>query len=536
MEFSTRREFLRTIGQAGAFCLAPSILRGAAPDDTVTISILHTTDLHGHILPTSDYAGNRDVGGLARCVTQIRRWRRQNRNSLLIDVGDVYQGTEIGLRSKGEVMIDLFNHLQYDAWVVGNHEFDWGIEPFQQALARSTMPVLAANTQLEGKPADEFADSNHPFSRVQPYILKEIAGIKIAIIGITTPGMQFWLHPEFFRGINFEHPVASVRRAIVRATGEGANAIVLCGHMGLKARTGGDDFANNVSALTVEFPGTSVFIAGHTHQAIPNRVVNGVLFTQADHFGIHAGRVDLTFDRHSKKLLGRQAGCELMDRRIRRDHVVLSRARSFLDESETALSEPIGELGDTLRVRGRPGQPSDLEKLIGTAIIESLYQRGVAVDAAFHGVFDEEHNFLAGPKTVQDIWNILPYENYVVTAELTRDEIIGVMEEVFQSRDSRSLMGFAIETEGTGVDRRISRIASEDGAPLERGRKYVIACNSYDSRSGGHRFMKLKNLFESPGTNSVFHSLQTRDALIDYFRRHKVVRKIAGTRCWPAAA
>src|SRR5205814_9553285 len=111
--------------------------------DAICISILHTTDLHGHISPASDYDGNPDRGGLARCVTQIRQWRRQNPNSILIDIGDVYQGTDVGLRTRGELMIELFNHLEYDAWVIGNHEFDWAIEPFHQALQRSAMPVLA---------------------------------------------------------------------------------------------------------------------------------------------------------------------------------------------------------------------------------------------------------------------------------------------------------------------------------------------------------------------------------------------------------
>ena len=86
--------------------------------------------------------------------------------------------------------------------------------------------------------------------------------------------------------------------------------------MGLKSRLGGDDFANTVTALTSEFPEAAVFIAGHTHQAIPSRMINGALFTQADHFGIHAGRVDLVFDRNSKRLLHRHADCELMDNRF----------------------------------------------------------------------------------------------------------------------------------------------------------------------------------------------------------------------------
>src|SRR5881398_49927 len=395
----TRREFLKLAGRAGVLSAVPTLASAATAlnSDTVCISILHTTDIHGHILPTSDYDGNPDRRGLARCVTQIRHWRRQNRNSILIDVGDVYQGTEVSLRTKGELMIDLFNHLDYDAWVVGNHEFDWGIETFIDALQRSTMKVLAANTVLDEKAAGACSDLQHPFAKIQPLIVKEIAGIKLAIIGVTTPGMPYWLPSEFTRGIEFQNPVEPVRRAITRANGEGVDAIVLSGHMGLKMRSGGDDFANTVMALTSEFPEVAVFIAGHTHQAIPSRLTNGVLFTQADHFGIHVGRVDLLFDRNSKKLLGREAICEPMDNRLHLDDVVISRAKSQLAESDAALTQPIGELARTLHARGRPAQPSDIERLIGAAIIEELLERNVAVDGVMHGVFDENADLFAGP-------------------------------------------------------------------------------------------------------------------------------------------
>src|SRR5881398_685758 len=195
----TRRNFLKLAGQVGIASAIPNLVHAVEllNPDTVTISILHTTDLHGHILPTADYNGNPDFGGLARCAAQIGRWRRENPNSILIDVGDVYQGTDVSLRNKGELMIDLFNHLNYDAWIVGNHEFDWGMETFIDALQRSTMPVLAANTVLNGKPAGASSDSQHPFAKIQPLIVKEIAGIKLAIIGVTTPGMPFWFVPEF---------------------------------------------------------------------------------------------------------------------------------------------------------------------------------------------------------------------------------------------------------------------------------------------------------------------------------------------------
>jgi 2',3'-cyclic-nucleotide 2'-phosphodiesterase (5'-nucleotidase family) len=442
----------------------------------------------------------------------------------------------VSLRNKGELMIDLFNHLKYDAWVIGNHEFDWGIEPFTNALQKSAMPVLGANTTLDGKPAGSSSDSQHPFAKVQPLIVKEIGGIKVAIIGITTPGMSFWLPREFTSGIDFQYPVEPVRRAIGKAKSEGAHAIVLTGHMGLKPRTGGDDFANTVVALTSEFPDIAAFIAGHTHQAIPSRLTNRVLFTQADHFGIHVGRVDLLFDRHSKKLLRREAICELMDNRFDPNPIILSRAGSQLSQSEASLAQPIGELTETLHARGRRGHPSEIEKLIGAAITETLAKRRMMVDAVMHGVFDENAKLPAGPTTINDVWNIIPYENLIVTATLSSDEIKSVMEEVYASREPRSLLGIALTVEGRGLDRRITSMAFSDGRQMERDKRYVIAVNSFDARSGGHRFMKLRALLDRPGSNCVLHPVQTRDAVIDYFRRHKVVKGIAEAPTWRVAA
>jgi 2',3'-cyclic-nucleotide 2'-phosphodiesterase (5'-nucleotidase family) len=532
----TRRDFVKLASRAGLIGAVPGLAQAAATlyPDTVCISILHTTDLHGHILPTTDYDGNPNLGGLARCVTQIRRWRRKNPNTILIDVGDVYQGTDVGLRSKGQLMIDLFNHLRYDAWVIGNHEFDWGMDAFLQALRASKMPVLAANTILEGKAAGELADHRNPLSKVVPYIIKEIGGVRIAIIGVTTPGMPFWFRNENIRGLEFPYPVEPVRRAMAKARSEGASAIVLAGHMGLKSKSGGDDFANNVMSLTAEFPETAVFIGGHTHQTISGRLTNGVLMTQADHFGIHVGRIDLLFDRASRKLLHRQTSCELMDDRFRPDHIVMSRAQAQLALSSATLAEPIGELVGNFSVSSHAGEPSDVERLIGAAIIESVRERGLKIDGAVHGLFDEKNDLRAGRKTVDDVWGILPFENYIVTAELTAEEIKTVMEETYASHERRSLLGFNLHTQGVGAARTITSIALEDGRPLERGERYVVAFNTFDSRSAGHRFMKLRALLETSAVNCRFHDIQTRDALIEYFRRHKIVPK--ALPALPAAA
>jgi 2',3'-cyclic-nucleotide 2'-phosphodiesterase (5'-nucleotidase family) len=215
-----------------------------------------------------------------------------------------------------------------------------------------------------------------------------------------------------------------------------------------------------------------------------------------------------------------------MDQRIRPDARVIKRTQSLVQESERALNEPIGELAEKLRVHGQAEEPSDVERLIGAAIAEALLERGAAVDGVFHGLFNDR-NIEAGPKTVRDAWNILPFENYIVTAELTPDELRSVMEEVYAGRESRSLIGFNLRTEGHGAERKVAEIMRDNGQPLEQDKKCRIAFNAFDSRSGGHRFMKLRKFLEVPSANCTFHPVLTRDALIAYFQRHKVVHRIA---------
>ena len=160
---------------------------------------------------------------------------------------------------------------------------------------------------------------------------------------------------------------------------------------------------------------------------------------------------------------------------------------------------------------------------------EELRDRGIQVDGVLHGVFQEK-DFEPGPKTVDDIWALIPFENYVVTAELTPNEIKIMMEDVYGSREPRSLIGFDVQTEGSSAGRRIALIRLADGRPLDLERRYRIALNSFDSRSGGHRFMKLRALLEQPASNCTLHAVMTRDAVIDYFQRHGVVHKIARPR------
>ena len=517
----SRRRFLRSLGQGALLAALPGPL-WADEADAVTISILHTTDLHGHIMPTVDYHDSPNLGGLARCATQIRQWRRANPNSILLDIGDVYQGTELGLRTRGATMIRCLNALAYDAWVVGNHEFDWGLEAFADCVGLSSMPVLSGNAMIAGTPVGKLSDSAGPLARLRPFLFKEVAGFRLAIISLTTPALSSWLPQEKLSGFEVLDPVETLRELLREVGAQKPDAILLAGHMGLTRR---DDYANRVGALTREFPQLVVCLGGHTHQNHSNETVNHVLYTQADHYGIYVGKVDLTFDHASRRLLRRDAVTVQMDHQIAPDPLVLSLARADLDAADLELMREIGELTEPFDVVSTFGRPSAIERLIGSAMRAALRKKSMEIDAVVHGLFDDKHLLAPGMKTVADAWTILPYENEIVTVDLARDDFLALASDFGSGRESRNLMGVRVIGSKDGNAFRIEDLRSADGSPLPVKPTYRIALNSYDSQSAGQRFTTVAKLVAHPSNRRILHPIQIRDALIDFFlERQKVGR------------
>ena len=500
--------------------------------EKATVSILHTTDLHGHILPTSNYKGEGDLGGLARCATQIRNWRKENPASLLIDVGDVYQGTPVGWQTRGRLMIDLFNKLQYDAWVLGNHEFDWGPEVVLDALGRSQMPVLTGNMNLEGKRAGSWDDGSHPFARILPHMVKEVGGFKIGLIGMVTPGLPYWLRPELLKGFEVLDP-AEMLKASVKYLREEAkvDAVVACGHMGLQER---DDFANPVRRLLEGESGVDVFLGGHTHRHQMSRDDLGVLYTQADYFGIHCGRVDLTFDVESRDLVEKKAMTALMDARIAADPVVLEASSKDLEDAKTYMEAEVGEvLGSISHNAGGRGKTSPLQQLISSALEHAARKDQVVPDGVFHGTF-RSGTIGPGTKTMADLWKILPYENRIVALYLTREELVAVMNEALQGSSDHALYGFEVELERAEASKYqksgntfVRALRSLRSPGEEAGHRYRILCNAYDAQSGGKRLMRLRALADNPECKASLLTMSSREALIDYFQDLGTVRASA---------
>jgi 2',3'-cyclic-nucleotide 2'-phosphodiesterase/3'-nucleotidase len=524
-----RRRFLKGLSLTAAVAAGLEPWQARAEEDAkngkVTISLFNTTDLHGHILPTKTYEGVENVGGMARCATQIRQWQAEQPNSILIDVGDVYQGTPESRASDGQIMINLFNKLKYDAWVIGNHEFDWGFGTVVKSVQASTMPVLASNAKVGGKWTNKL-ESSHPMSKVAPYLIKEVAGFKIGIVGTVTPGLPAWLNKGLLADFVAADPLKSVQFAIKKLQAEKVDAIILACHFGLKGLFGGkpapDDFANRVNELTQTCREIDVVVAAHTHKDIGKGTVNGIPYTQASYYGIHTGRVDLTFDVATRKLTGKAVSTKLMDASVAEDPMVLSSCAGELADAKALMSREIGGFTAPLPHKGKPGEPPAALLFITRAIRQALESRSEKVDGVLHGLFMEDRDLAAGQQTIGNMWEIIPYENRLATAEFTGAELGRVMEEMYSAKYStHQLDGFRVTTEGPKTKIKVTGIFTPDGVPVDPAKKYRIALNAYDAQSGGQRYPRLNETCYQAGANLKLHSCESRDALIDFLTEKK---------------
>ncbi len=507
---ATRRRFLgdglgAVAGAAGVFHGAVAGRPVAAADlgRAKSVSIFHTTDLHGRILPTSTYEGLDDVGGFARCATCIRGWRRESPASLTVDVGDVWQGTAASRERDGRLMLELFDAVGYDAWALGNHDFDWGPEVLEANLAATRGTVLTANLDRGGKRPGAFDGA---WTKVAPWRVFEVGGFRVGLVGLVTPGLASWLDPESLGGTLATDPAAALALATAEARDAGAEAVVVLGHMGWRFE---DDYANPVRELLGEAKGVDVYLAGHSHQNRPAWMVGDVLCTQASYHGIHCGRVDLTFDTDSRRLVDRRVFTLLMDDRYQPDPQVLQLARPDLAKAEETLARQVATC--TRPIRGK-GRGNALAELFCDAFAAALARRGEGVDGVFHGTF-YSGDLPAGPVTVADCWTMIPYDNLLVVAELSPAELLEVVAEdaAGDTKSDRTLWPFAVaEAAGGAPPELLFR-----GRPVDPARRYRIAFNNYDAQSGGRRLPRLAAILAKPEAKRKRVPIDTRAALVE---------------------
>lgn len=291
-----RRHFIKNISTGTA-----GIVLGAAPfsalanDDFVTITILHTNDIHTHIEPFEGtnlrYAGK---GGMARISALAKNIRQKNPNSLLFDAGDMFQGTPYFNYYKGELMLKLMTAAGYDAGTIGNHEFDNGLKGILEPLPNAKFPLINSNydfsdTILAGK-----------FPRWKVF---RKSGIKVGVYGLGVE-LEGLVGKKQFGNTIYNDPLKVAAEMETLLKNEQKCDLVVClSHLGLRYRE------NKVSDIVLagETLYTDLIVGGHTHSfleeplTLKNKNGNPVIVNQAWWGGLMLGQIDFVFERSRKK-------------------------------------------------------------------------------------------------------------------------------------------------------------------------------------------------------------------------------------------
>lgn len=480
---------------------------GARP---VQITILHTTDIHGHLLPTADYDGQQDVGGLLRCATRIEAIRKETPNLLLLDCGDLFQGSVESYLTAGRATLQAMEFLRYDAWILGNHEFDWGLPKLLALHDATSLPMLAAN--IVGRPSRP-----QPLSRVQPFLVREFEGVRVAVVGLITPGVPSWSTPDLLGDALFEKSVPALQRVMPAVKAAQPDIIVLATHQGL--RPYGDDHANEVNAIAQAFPEIDVIIGGHSHQPVERALAGGhTLFTQAGYYAIWLGQLDLTYDTVARRLVQKNTRLHRIGADVPLHTGLTAVVQQDLDRAREYLARPAGQAVRTIKHQVDALGHSPVQQLICRAVAQAS-----GADLVLHGILDEE-DLPAGPLTMADIWRIVPYENRVAVLSVTASELTEILNENLKRRGNIQFMGpygFTYEVEEGPGGPRATRIRLADGSTPHPRQRLKLCVNSYVVASGGQRFPRLREIAERPETRLQLLDLDTRTAVIDYVKAHQ---------------
>jgi 2',3'-cyclic-nucleotide 2'-phosphodiesterase/3'-nucleotidase len=509
-------------------------LTGSAPaPDSLDLIIASTTDVHGHLRGWDYFASKADPArGLSRAATVVDSLRATDPGGVvLVDAGDFLQGTPLTFVAAREdslapnPVIAAMNAMRCDAAAVGNHEFNYGVPYLRRAESEARFPLLAANAYTPAG-ARAFA----------AWTMLGRRGVKIAVVGATTPGSMLWDRDHLAGRVVLHDIVPDVRAAVDSARAAGADVVIVVLHSGLDEPSSYDTVSTHVPSENVaarvarEVPGIDLLVFGHSHKELASLVIGHTLLVQPKNWATSVSVAHLALVREDGRW------------RVVAKHASLVPTAGHA-ENRAVLDATARGHADALRyaatVIGRTGVPwrADSARVADTPLIDfvlDVERRASGAQLASTAVFSTDASLAAGPVTVAEIAALYPYDNTLRAVKITGAELRSYLEQSarYFRRNADGTVDVDPAVPGfdydvvAGVDytidlalptgHRITKLEYQ-GRPVVPTDSFTLALNNYRQTGGGGYAM----LRTAPVVYD--RQLEIRQLLIDEVRRRAVL-------------
>ena len=484
------------------------------PQKTITMgelaSILYNYTERFHkfdILSTNDFHGKLEGGyeaGASKVAAFFNKYKESNpEGTVILDAGDAFQGTPMSNIFKGKPVVEYYNLVNYDVMTVGNHEFDWGIEEILKRLKDAKFELVVSNIYKDGKLADW----------AKPYTIIEKNDIDIGIIGFATPETAVTAHSDFVGEYTFEDPSKIAKQLIPEVKSKGADIVILLthipGNMDDNGKMSGEliDLAENVEA--------DVIIGGHSHNTVTG-TVNGNIVVEAYKHGRELGHVTLIYDTKNNVVIGKDV--EVIP--VRKSEYEISTVKEvqnivdkYAEELEPIFGEVIGKVSKDVVT------DYNNESAMGNWFTDVMKESSQS-DIAFTNAGGIRTDIKAGDITVGDIYEVMPFDNKIVTGKMTGEQIKQIVEQgATLYKGMIQVSGLNIEYDATKEEgNRVTKITLSNGEKLDMDKTYVVATN--DFLAGGQDGFVT---FDEVEWSDPYEATLLRDALIKDIRENGTV-------------
>jgi len=486
------------------FFLTASSCFGA---EQVQFRILHLNDFHGFAEPQRLSGSAQTAGGLSFLAGSINQFRK-HQPTLLLAAGDFIQGHPWTNLFEGKSTIEAMNVMGFSAMVLGNHEFDFGQDVLKKRIAEAAFPVLAANVR--------------GFPSVKPYVIKDISGLKVGIIGLITEETSTTTHPKNVEGLIFS-PVIDTAQQLVRELRNKTDLIIILSHLGLPADV----------ALAGAVEGIDIIVGGHSHTRVEKpMIVRNTLIVQAWEHGKVLGVLDVTV--RNKKISGHEGRLIVIDPvQNKPDPPVAQIVDRYQTQAAGILNHVIGEARVDL-----PGKESRCrETSLGNLVADILRQQTGADIALINGG-GIRADIWKGPVRMNDILSVLPFSNRAIVLKVSGQEIKDIFEHGISDPEGKAgrypqVSGMQLTyNPANPAGKRITGFTI-NGKPLQTDQRYTLATSDFLAAGGdGYAaFTRILKTMNDGGQNTAsenralfFASGQDiRDMVIDFIRDNKMI-------------